>query len=85
MDSNNEFTFTEFLLLFPLTPDSASIARPLWELGIEAFGLPNKFSGWLLCPNFVLGWVKPIELLHSSEGRQQLRDALYAIIYGAPV
>lgn len=57
------------------------IARVIAK-GIEVFEDEGDFTEWLHTRNTALGEVKPISLMNSSIGREQLEDLLVSIQYG---
>lgn len=57
------------------------IARVIAK-GIEVFENEADFTEWLHTRNTALGEVKPISLMNSSIGREQLEDLLVSIQYG---
>ncbi len=57
------------------------IARVIAK-GIEVFEDEGDFTEWLHTRNTALGAVKPISLMNSAIGREQLEDLLVGIQYG---
>jgi putative toxin-antitoxin system antitoxin component (TIGR02293 family) len=52
------------------------------NIGLDVFGNMEKFKLWLSTPNFVLGKLKPIELLKDSYGKEMVIGELTRINYG---
>ncbi len=61
---------------------SCSIPDEVKKRSIEVFGDEEKAHHWLYSPNYALGDVRPIDLLHSREGVQQVLDILGRIEHG---
>jgi putative toxin-antitoxin system antitoxin component (TIGR02293 family) len=57
------------------------IARVIAK-GIEVFEEENDFIEWLHTRNTALGEVKPIDLMNSAIGREQIEELLIRIQYG---
>jgi len=60
-----------------------STKAQLTKKGIELFGNEIEFKKWLSEPNLSLGNKKPSDLMKSVSGREQIRDAIEALNYGA--
>lgn len=54
----------------------------LWARGLEVFEDENDFRTWLELKNTALGNLKPIELLHSAIGREEIKEVLNRIEWG---
>ena len=52
------------------------------NLGIEVFGNNKKFRVWLETPNYVLGNLKPFDLLRDSYGKEMIIGELTRIEHG---
>lgn len=50
--------------------------------GFEVFEDRSRFKAWLQLPNRALGSKKPFDLLHTSFGRDEVRDLLGRIDHG---
>jgi putative toxin-antitoxin system antitoxin component (TIGR02293 family) len=50
--------------------------------GFEVFEDRSRFKAWLQLPNRALGGKKPFDLLHTSFGREEVRDLLGRIDHG---
>ncbi|MEM1002715.1 MAG: antitoxin Xre-like helix-turn-helix domain-containing protein [Bacteroidota bacterium] len=62
--------------------ESAIQLASLWAKGIEVFEDENDFRVWLEMNNTALGNNKPIELLHSPIGREEIKEVLNRIEWG---
>lgn len=54
----------------------------LWAKGLEVFDNEDDFRTWLQTKNMALGSNKPITLLHSPIGRDEIKDLLSRIEWG---
>jgi len=54
----------------------------VWAKGLEVFENDDDFRIWLHTKNSALGNNKPIELLHSPIGRDEIKDLLTRIEWG---
>ncbi|MEM7110291.1 MAG: antitoxin Xre/MbcA/ParS toxin-binding domain-containing protein [Bacteroidota bacterium] len=54
----------------------------VWAKGIEVFNDEDDFRDWLRMNNTALGNYKPIDLLHSPIGRQEIKNILTRIEWG---
>jgi putative toxin-antitoxin system antitoxin component (TIGR02293 family) len=52
------------------------------QAGLDLFGDMDSFKLWLDTPNFVLGSIKPVELLKDSYGRGMVVGELTRVSYG---
>lgn len=54
----------------------------LWAKGLKVFEDENDFRTWLEMKNTALGNNRPIELLHSPIGREEIKEILNRIEWG---
>lgn len=52
------------------------------QLGIETFGSKEKYLHWFTTPHIALGKQKPVDLVKTPEGREEVYAALIRINYG---
>jgi putative toxin-antitoxin system antitoxin component (TIGR02293 family) len=54
----------------------------LYSYGYEVFEDRDRFNDWIFRPNKALGNVAPFELLHTSFGREEVKNLIGRIDYG---
>ena len=54
----------------------------LYSYGYEIFKDPVRFNEWMFRANQALGGKMPFDLLHSSYGREEVKDIIGRIAYG---
>jgi putative toxin-antitoxin system antitoxin component (TIGR02293 family) len=68
----------------PLTERLRKLIQ-LFQQGIEIFGKPTEFSGWLEKPAYGLDMLIPVELLRQPGGLDLVSRELIAIKYGETI
>lgn len=66
----------------PLQTEKIMEIAEITKEGLEVFDDMKQFNDWLQAKNFVLGNMKPIDLLHDSFGQQMVLDELHRIDEG---
>jgi putative toxin-antitoxin system antitoxin component (TIGR02293 family) len=54
----------------------------LYSYGYEVFGQKNRFNNWVFVPNKALGGIAPFDIMHSSFGREEIKNLIGRIDYG---
>lgn len=62
--------------------DSCAIHNEVTKRAIEVFGSEEKARRWLHTPNFALGDVRPVDLLRTKEGTDEVLGILGRIEHG---
>ncbi|MEQ8926051.1 MAG: DUF2384 domain-containing protein [Fulvivirga sp.] len=62
--------------------ESAVQLASVWVKGLEVFEDEDDFRTWLNTENQALGGNKPLALLHSSIGREEVKNVLNRIAWG---
>lgn len=66
----------------PLQSEKIIEMAEVTHIGLDVFSSMEKFKLWLDTPNYVLGNLRPIELLKDSYGKEMVVSELTRINYG---